>query len=278
MRILVLGGKGMAGHVIIKYLKRKRNYDQILYTSRDSKDPEGFYLDVLEQSQLESLIDKIEPDLVINAIGILNEDAESHEQLAFQINSLLPHQLMKLMNRRGGKVIHISTDCVFSGKKGRYTEADSPDGESVYARTKALGEITQPPHLTIRTSIIGPELKENGIGLFLWFMKQQGEVSGFERVYWNGVTTLELAKVIHQLIEDEMEGLLHLHTQTTISKYELLQLIREIFEKKDISIVPSNDFHLDRTIVNTRKELNYSIPSYREMLIELKDWMNDQNA
>ncbi|MGA9289475.1 MAG: SDR family NAD(P)-dependent oxidoreductase, partial [Anaerobacillus sp.] len=143
---------------------------------------------------------------------------------------------------------------------------------------KALGEITQPPHLTIRTSIIGPELKENGIGLFLWFMKQQGEVSGFERVYWNGVTTLELAKVIHQLIEDEMEGLLHLHTQTTISKYELLQLIREIFEKKDISIVPSNDFHLDRTIVNTRKELNYSIPSYREMLIELKDWMNDQNG
>ncbi|MGA9290650.1 MAG: sugar nucleotide-binding protein, partial [Anaerobacillus sp.] len=133
MRILVLGGKGMAGHVIIKYLKRKRNYDQILYTSRDSKDPEGFYLDVLEQSQLESLIDKIEPDLVINAIGILNEDAESHEQLAFQINSLLPHQLMKLMNRRGGKVIHISTDCVFSGKKGRYTEADPPDGESVYA-------------------------------------------------------------------------------------------------------------------------------------------------
>ncbi len=278
MRILVLGGKGMAGHVIVKYLKEKRKLDQILYTSRDPSDTEGLYLDVLNQTQLEEVIDKTEADLVINAIGVLNEDAESHEQLAFQINSLLPHQLVKLMNRRRGKVIHISTDCVFSGKKGRYTEADPPDGESVYARTKALGEISQSPHLTIRTSIIGPELKQSGIGLFLWFMRQQGEVSGFERVYWNGVTTLELAKVIHQLIDDEMEGLLHLHTQTTISKYELLQLIREIFEKKDISIVPSNDFHLDRTIVNTRKELNYSIPSYREMLIELKDWMNDQNA
>lgn len=274
MKILVLGGKGMAGHVIVKYLKDQRKSDQILYTSRDSLDHEGFYLDVLNQSELEVLIDKTEPDLVINAIGVLNEDAEKNEQKAFQINALLPHQLATLMNRRGGRVIHISTDCVFSGKKGSYTESDAPDGDSVYARTKAIGEITQAPHLTIRTSIIGPELKGDGIGLFLWFMSQHGEVSGYERVYWNGVTTLELAKVINKLIDEQVEGLIHLHSKNRISKYDLLKLMKETFEKKDVTIIPSNPFFLDRTILNTRQDFQYKVPSYREMLIELNKWMN----
>ncbi|MYL63559.1 sugar nucleotide-binding protein [Bacillus hwajinpoensis] len=275
MKILVLGGKGMAGHVIVKYLKDQRKSDQILYTSRDPLDIEGFYLDVLSQSELETLIDKTEPDLVINAIGVLNNDAEKNEQKAFKINALLPHQLVKLMNRRRGKVIHISTDCVFSGKKGSYTESDAPDGDSVYARTKAIGEITQAPHLTIRTSIIGPELKADGIGLFLWFMSQKGEIPGYQKVFWNGVTTLELARVINQLIDEQVEGLIHLHSKNTISKYELLKLMKEIFEKKDVSIIPSNPFFLDRTILNTREDFRYTGPSYWEMLIELKKWMNN---
>ncbi|WP_165995000.1 SDR family oxidoreductase [Bacillus sp. Cs-700] len=275
MKILVLGGKGMAGHVIVKYLKDQRKSDQILYTSRDPLDIEGFYLDVLSQSELEMLIDKTEPDLVINAIGVLNNDAEKHEQKAFQINALLPHQLVKLMNRRRGKVIHISTDCVFSGKKGSYTESDAPDGDSVYARTKAIGEITQAPHLTIRTSIIGPELKADGIGLFLWFMSQKGEIPGYQKVFWNGVTTLELARVINQLIDEQVEGLIHLHSKNTVSKYELLKLMEEIFEKKDVTIVPSNPFFLDRTILNTRQDFHYTVPSYRDMLIELKKWMKN---
>jgi dTDP-4-dehydrorhamnose reductase len=271
MKLLVLGGKGMAGHVLTAYLKQK--HKEVYYTSRDATDETGYVLDVLDTLQLETLIEELQPDVVINAIGILNEHAEQNEQLAFQINALLPHQLVKLMNRRKGKVIHISTDCVFKGDKGYYTETDQPDGTSVYAKTKALGEITDSPHLTVRTSIIGPELKENGIGLLLWFLKQKGEIKGFNQALWNGVTTLELAKAIDYFLEQKTTGLYHLHAPERISKFELLGLFKEVFEKDDVTIVPSNSVKLDRTIVHTRKDVFYEVKPYRVMLQELKVWM-----
>lgn len=271
MKLLVLGGKGMAGHVLTAYLKQK--HKEVYYTSRDAQDETGYVLDVLDTVQLETLIEELQPDVVINAIGILNEHAEQNEQLAFQINALLPHQLVKLMNRRNGKVIHISTDCVFKGDKGYYTETDQPDGTSVYAKTKALGEITESPHLTVRTSIIGPELKENGIGLLLWFLKQKGEIKGYNQALWNGVTTLELAKAIDYFLEQKTTGLYHLHAPERISKYELLSLFKEVFKKDDVTIVPSNNVKLDRTILHTRNDVFYEVKPYREMLQELKAWM-----
>ncbi|MED4029646.1 SDR family oxidoreductase [Priestia megaterium] len=272
MKILILGGKGMAGHIITAYFQKKPEY-QVFYTSRDPKDKGSIYVDVTNLTKLEEIIEVIKPDITINCIGILNEHATNNNKMAFQVNSLLPHQLVKLTERCQGKLIHISTDCVFSGSKGDYTENDIPDGTSIYAQTKQLGEIVSDKHLTIRTSIIGPELKEDGIGLFLWFMKQNGAIKGYEKVWWNGVTTLELAKAIEVMIKHDITGLYHLGSDEKVSKFKLLTLIQEIFEKNDVEIIPDSHIVLDRTIKSTRTDFQYTIPSYKHMLLELKDWM-----
>ncbi|AND39794.1 MULTISPECIES: SDR family oxidoreductase [Cytobacillus] len=272
MKVLVLGGKGMAGHMIVDYLQRQPQYN-VIYTSRNKEDEDGIYLDITDSLKLEDVINKQKPDVIINCIGILNEFAEKNQKLAFQVNSLLPHQLVKFAERYNGKVIHISTDCVFLGTKGNYSENDIPDGTSVYAESKQLGEIISDTHLTIRTSIIGPELKGSGIGLFLWFMKQKGNIKGYKEVYWNGVTTLELAKAIDWMIKQNITGLYHLSCDEKISKYNLLMLIKEIFNKRDVVIQPDSEIKQDRTIINTRSDWKYQVPPYKEMLLELRDWM-----
>jgi dTDP-4-dehydrorhamnose reductase len=273
MKLLILGGKGMAGHVMAAYFTQKKY--KVFYTSRDRKDKNSLYLDVTDLKRLEEIIESIKPDIIINCVGILNEHASNNPLLSFQVNSLLPHQLTKLIERHQGKLIQISTDCVFSGKKGDYTEEDIPDGSSIYAQSKRLGEINNDKHLTIRTSIIGPELKEDGIGLFLWFMKQSGEIKGYKKVLWNGVTTLELAKATEEMIKHNVTGLYHLGSETKISKYTLLKLIQEIYEKEDVNILPDDAIVLDRTIKSTRTDFHYPIPTYQEMFINLKDWMQN---
>jgi dTDP-4-dehydrorhamnose reductase len=275
MKLLILGGKGMAGHMMMEYF-RKKNEFEVFYTSRDKNDQNGIFLDVTKGTKVEKLIDSIKPDITINCTGILNESATNNPTLAFLVNSILPHQLARLTERHQGKLIQISTDCVFSGKKGDYTENDIPDGSSIYAKSKQQGEIISDKHLTIRTSIIGPELKENGIGLFLWFMKQKGEIKGYKKTLWNGVTTLELAKVIEMMIKHNVTGLYHLGSETKISKYDLLKLLQEVFEKKDVEITPDTSIAIDRTIKNTRTDFQYTVPAYKDMIIELRDWMRDQ--
>lgn len=272
MKVLVLGGQGMAGHVIKEYFTQDPKY-QVTYTSRDPNDKKGLYLDVTDVTSLEEIMDKVKPDITINCIGILNEHASDNTKLAFQINSVFPHQLVKLTERNNGKLIHISTDCVFSGSKGDYTEDDVPDSSTIYGQSKHLGEIISEKHLTIRTSIIGPELKENGIGLFLWFMKQKGEIKGYEKVLWNGVTTLELAKALDTMIQKNITGLYHLGSDEKISKAALLKLIQQIFKKTDVEIIPDSFINLDRTIKNTRNDFQYKMPTYEAMLVELRDWM-----
>jgi dTDP-4-dehydrorhamnose reductase len=272
MKLLILGGTGMAGHVLKAYFMQKKDYE-VLYTSRDPNDEASIYLDVTNFKRVEEVIELTKPDIIINCIGILNEQANNNPLLAFQVNSLLPHQLAKLIARHQGKLIQISTDCVFSGLEGDYTEDKIPDGTSVYAQSKQLGEIINNHNLTIRTSIIGPELKEDGIGLFLWFMNQSGEIKGYEKVLWNGVTTLELAKSIEKMIQHHVTGLYHLGSSKKVSKYELLTLIQDIFQKNDVKIVRDQEIVLDRTIRSTRKDFEYIVPSYEEMLLSLREWM-----
>ncbi|MGX6442328.1 dTDP-4-dehydrorhamnose reductase family protein [Neobacillus sp. K501] len=275
MKILVLGGNGMAGHIIAQYFKNCSTYT-VFSTSRDSSIPDTFLLDVRDQRMLEEIIDSIKPDVVINCVGILNEQASQNPLSALLVNSLLPHTLAKLMDRYGGRLIHISTDCVFSGIKGDYAENDPLDGQTVYAKTKSLGEVIGSNHLTIRTSIVGPEIRGNGIGLMNWFMQQNGEIKGYVNVFWNGVTTLELAKAIHKMIEQNITGLYHLTAPQKISKYELLELFKIVFKKEDVVITPDETIKSDKTLKNTRKDFIYHVPVYKQMLVELRDWLDQE--
>ena len=169
----------------------------------------------------------------------------------------------------GSKLIHISTDCVFSGnKKSPYVENDIKDGSGLYAITKSLGELIGKNSVTIRTSIIGPELKSNGEGLFNWFMHQSGSINGFTKMIWSGVTTLELSKAIKWTIEHEIKGIYHITNNQTINKNDLLCLFKH-YTNKTIDIIPVKGNAADKSFIDTRKLINYKIPSYDEMVREM---------
>lgn len=275
MKLLVLGGSGMAGHMIVEYFKKQGKH-AVFYTTRDLHDPFGLVLDVSDNIMVEKVVELVRPNVVINAVGVLNQFAEGDKVNAYHINGLLPHRLRRAADAIGARLIHISSDCVFSGTRGGYCEDDEPDGTNVYALTKALGEVRAPGHVTIRTSIIGPEIRSNGIGLMDWFMKCQGTVKGYCNVNWNGVTTLELAKAIDALLEYQVSGLIHLCHPIAISKHDLLLLFQEIWGLRDITVVPSYEPVQDRSIISTRKDWRYEVPHYREMLKEMAIWM-EQN-
>jgi len=171
-----------------------------------------------------------------------------------------------LANEIKAKLIHISTDCVFSGlTKEPYVETDEKDGKDTYAKTKGLGEIINNKHLILRTSVIGPELKEDGEELFHWFIKKEGTINGFSKAIWSGVTTLELAKAVYWAIENDIRGLYHITNNSSISKYELLMLFKK-YSKKDIKINKIDGKDIDKSFIDTRKTLNYQIPSYEVMI------------
>lgn len=272
MKVVVFGGKGMAGHMIVDYLTQ-RGYD-VWYTVREhSNEPRACRLNVVEHSDVEKLLLSLKPDIVINAVGLLNDDAARRKRETIYVNSLFPHQLSYYGTKFGFRLIHISTDCVFSGKTGDYTELAVPDGVTIYSKSKSLGEVTDPPNITIRTSIIGPELKTNGIGLFNWFMQQKGEITGYHKVFWNGVTTLELAKAIEWALQNSVSGLVHLAVPQKISKYDLLVLLKRVYQRDDIIIRSDDHIQSDKSLVNTSTDFNYEGAAYEKMLQQLKAWM-----
>lgn len=272
MKLLILGGNGMAGHMLVQYF-RMRGEHSIFYTSRDTGDSESLLLDLAETGQVDSLLAAVRPHIIINASGILNEACEKRPIEAFQVNATLPHRLQQRADAMGAKVIHISTDCVFLGTRGRYAESDAPDGTTMYAKTKASGELYNAPHLTIRTSIVGPEIRKQGIGLLNWFLQQSGHIYGYRHVYWNGVTTLMLAKLLHDWLDASYSGIVHLAHPQPLSKYELLCQFQQAFDKQDVIIQEAWEPTCDRTLVHTRADVQYELPSYEIMLRELVDWM-----
>ncbi|GIP44779.1 NAD(P)-dependent oxidoreductase [Paenibacillus sp. J45TS6] len=273
MKLLIIGGQGMAGHMMVQYFKQQGHHT-VFYTSRNKKDPNGLILDVNDIHSVDLLVKAVHPDVIINAVGILNQYAEKNIIQAYHVNGFLPHRLANLADQIGAKLIHISTDCVFKGDRlGGYTEENLPDGETIYAITKSLGEVCSPGHLTIRTSIIGPEVRKNGIGLMHWFFQQKGVVQGYAKARWNGVTTLMLAKVVDEYMTSKVSGLIHLAHPEPVSKYELLLLFKEIWDLKETVIVPNSTFVQDRTLAVTREDVNPLLPSYRDMLKELKEWI-----
>ena len=196
--------------------------------------------------------------------------------MAAYLNGYFPHFLARLGREKGFRLLHLSTDCVFSGARGSYTELDARDGKGFYAQSKAMGEVLNAADVTVRTSIIGPELKQGATGLFHWFFSAKGRVKGFDRAYWNGLTTLELAKCLEKMISLGTSGLCHLVPPEKVSKYELLKLIGEVWDRKEPEVLPDSEFSSDKTLVSTRPDLDLGIPGYRRQLEELKSWMERQ--
>lgn len=277
-KVLIIGSKGMAGHMIKEYFTQK-GYDVYgTFREKEEKNLEAneFYLDAFDKEKLEEILKKVKPDFVINCIGILNQFAENNPDIAIYVNGYFPHYLDRLSEKYGYKLIHITTDCVFSGKKGNYTEDDFRDADSYYGRSKAIGEVNNNRTLTFRTSIIGPDINKDGIGLFNWFMKQEGKIRGYSNVFWSGVTTLELAKAIEASFSQNISGLIHLVNNEKISKYDLLKLFSK-YMNKDIEIEKYEDYFSDKSLIRTKKEFNYKVPKYEKMIEELSEWIEINN-
>ena len=275
-KILLLGATGMAGHIAYYYLNNTGKYEITNVVFRNTLTRDSLVLDITDKLATEKLILDVQPDIILNFVGVLLKGSQLHPDNAIYINAYFPHQLERLSNEIKAKLIHISTDCVFSGNKGNYAETDVCDAYDIYGKSKGLGEVINKKDLTIRTSIIGPELKGNGEGLFHWFMHQKGEVYGYTEVFWGGVTTLELAKAINIAIEHNITGLVHLTNGNKISKYKLLVLFKEIWNKNEINVQQFNGKKADKSLLKSER-FKYIVPSYQEMLEDLNKWMQLHN-
>ncbi len=276
-KILVLGSTGMAGHVVTTFFEERKDYD-VFNLARKKLNKNTYICDASDFIKFENFLDKYEFDVIINCIGILNHYVREKKTQAILMNSYLPNFLENKYKKARTKIIHISTDCVFSGNTGSYTEFSLMDGDSFYGRTKALGEIISGRNLTIRTSVIGPEINCEGVGLFNWFMKSRGKIDGYIDAIWTGITTIELAKAIEKAILYDTSGLYHLVPDKSISKFGLLKLFKEFFNKNNIEITQCSSVKFDRSLINSRSDFDYTVPDYDIMIFEMKNWISGHES
>ncbi len=279
MRILILGGDGMLGHQMFKQLGPKHDVRVTLhqelpaYKEFNLFHAENAYtgLDVRCSEELIKVLADFHPQAVVNGIGIVKQRAACTESIAsLEINALFPHRLAILCRMIGARVIHLSTDCVFSGKKGGYSEDDPSDAEDLYGRSKYLGEVSDSHCLTLRTSMIGRELNRKQ-SLLEWFLAQKDTIKGFRSAIFSGLTTLELSRVLERMIVDYpgAAGIYHVSSDP-ISKYDLLMLIKSK-ARLAIEILPDDSFRCDRSLDSSRfrREFKYKPPAWEEMIEEL---------
>ena len=272
----------MAGHMIYHYLLSLKKYKIFTACHRKKLADNSIILDVCDTDNVKAVLRQTTPDYVINCVGVLINGAKKSTENAVYINAYFPHYLARLVNENypASRLIHISTDCVFSGDRGMYSDEDRKDALDVYGMTKNLGEIIDNKNLTIRTSIIGPELKDAGEGLFHWIFSQREKnvINGYEKSIWGGITTLELAKAMAQCIEHDITGLYQISNGEKISKYELVKLIIEIFNLS-ISVEKTDGVISDKSIISSiKKDFNYKAPSYKAMIKELYQYMHGSKS
>lgn len=267
MLVLILGGGGMLGHQV--WAAARQRLDARVAVRQRPRSPlfdderviEGF--DATDFDNVRSLVERVKPDAVVNCVGVVKQLAAAHDPIAsITINSLFPYVVARLAPR----VIQISTDCVFSGARGHYREADNPDPVDLYGRSKLLGELSA-PHLTLRTSIVGRELGTSH-GLLEWFLRQRA-VRGYRKALFSGISTNVLARILCDVVETSLEGLYHVAGEA-ISKYDLLMLLNETFDAR-VEIEPDDAVVLDRTLDGSRfaAASGIAIPPWREMAREL---------
>ena len=273
MKILVLGASGMAGHIITLYFK-EQGYDVTGFTRKPIAYCKNILGDAMKPEDVKRAIFSDNFDVVINAIGVLNQNAEDHKSMAVMLNGYLPHFIADTLRDSKTRLIHMSTDCVFAGNTGPYYEDSFPDGKIFYDRSKAIGEVNDAKNLTFRNSIVGPDCNENGIGLFNWFMKQNGPINGFTGAIWTGVTTLTLAKAMEQAIKENLTGLYNLVNNESINKFDLCGLFNKYFRNGKIVINPSDKLQLDKSLRHRRTDFSFVVPSYEQQIKEMADWVN----
>jgi len=278
--ILVLGVAGMLGNTVFRWLNENTEFH--IYGSVRSTASLRFFneslhrkifknVDISDQDQLINLIKEIKPNLIINCIGLIKQvDISQSPLVAIPINSILPHRLANIASLIGARLIHISTDCVFSGLQGMYKESDVPDAIDLYGRTKLLGEVDYPNAITLRTSIIGHELM-SARSLIGWFLSQEGIVKGYRRAVFSGLPTIEIARIIcdHVIPNPGLHGLYHVSSDP-INKYDLLQLVKKEYNKI-IDIEPDDVFEIDRSLDSTRfrTTTGYKPPPWVDLIKEM---------
>lgn len=277
MRYLILGACGMAGHMIAAYLS-ERGHDVTGLDCRTSPVCGTVLCDATDLHALDAVITDGRYDFIVNCIGILNQFAEQNKELAVFLNAYLPHHLAAVTADSKTSVVHLSTDCVFSGKQAPYARDSLRDGETFYDRSKALGELEDDKNLTVRGSIVGPDMNENGIGLLNWFMRQSGEVRGFTRAIWTGQTTLQLAKTIETATCTGVTGLYNTVPDHAISKCDLLGLFNRYLRSDAVRIVPCDAYVCDKTLLADDAPFCKAIPDYEQMVRELAQWMRAHKA
>lgn len=274
IKFLVLGATGMAGHIITLYLL-EQGHDVTAFSTSTFKYCRNIIGDANDKDFVVSMLQDGNYDIVINCIGVLNQVCDEKPSRAVYLNSYLPHLIADTLKQSNTKLIHMSTDCVFSGRTGSYSENSFRDGETLYDRSKALGEVEDGKNLTFRNSIIGPDMKENGIGLFNWFMKQDGSINGYTKAIWTGVTTLTLAKAMEKVATENVTGIYNLVNNKSINKFDLLGLFSKHMKNNEITILPNGDVNLNKSLINNRKDFSFKVPCYEEMIVEMKEWINN---
>jgi len=277
--ILVLGGAGMLGHKMFQTMSGR--FPDVKCTFRvirpgllvtEDQAIEG--VDVEDFDTLATLITELAPEVVVNCVGVVKQRETANDPiLTIRINSLLPHLLADWQARHGGRVVHFSTDCVFSGRKGNYREEDTPDPEDLYGRTKLLGETVADNALTIRSSIIGREIA-NRQSLLEWFLSHRGgKVRGYRKVIYSGVTTVFMSKLVSDIVESRLDisGLYHV-SSPAISKYDLLCMYRDAVGL-DIEVEPDDETVSDRSMVSDRfwAKTGYEQPDWTSLIAGLKE-------
>lgn len=276
MKFLILGAGGMAGHTISLYLK-EQGYDVTGFARKNLNYVDTIVGDATNFEYLRGIIVSGRYDFIINAVGLLNQFAEDNKSKAVLLNGYLPHYLADITKNMNTRIIHMSTDCVFSGKKGNYTEKSIRDGETFYDRSKAIGELEDSKNITLRNSIVGPDINPNGIGLFNWFMKQEGTINGYTCAMWTGMTTLQLAKIMEKVALDGAIGLYNMVPDTNISKYSLLKLFNHYVRNDEVDIQPFDGYSADKTLIRTNYEFTEKVPDYDIMVSEMAQWIREHN-
>lgn len=283
MKVLILGASGMLGNAVYRRLVADPRYEaRGTVRSRQAlghftaTEQQGLIIgvDALNQENLIDLLAVERPDVVINCVGLIKQLDNAKDPLAvLPINALLPHRLAGLAKLANTRLIHISTDCVFAGRKGMYVESDASDAEDLYGKSKYIGELHDVPHaVTLRTSIIGHELSSHK-SLIDWFLSQQQAVKGFRKAIFSGLPTAELARVIADYVvpDANLQGLYHVSAEP-IDKYSLLKLVAKYYNV-DTEIVPDDAFEIDRSLDSTRfrQAVNYMPPSWDELVVLMRD-------